>query len=125
MAIVYAPGEIVEEVLPEDRDKPKEDQTVVVMKVPDQTTQRQILRLHSRFQGDPMERLRTSFGLQIEDIRNFKVLRAGKLEDFVMEKDADGRITTASMALLSWKAEQIQACLDKLGPVSRPDVKNS
>lgn len=125
MAIVYAPGEIVEEVWPEDKDKPTEEQTVTIMKVPDVATQRQILRVQAKFNNDPLEKLRTVFGLQVEDIRNFKVLRGGQVTDFVLEKDSDGRITTDCIAMLAWKADQIQACLDKLGRVSREDIKNS
>jgi hypothetical protein len=125
MAILRKPGATVREILPSDRDKPAEKQTVLNIRVPSEAQYRQLLKidlLQRSGQLNGFDIIRTRFGAMLESVEN---LYFDDGTPIVIEKDGDGRLTPPCMAAIYPLVEEINPILERCSRLTEEDRKNS
>lgn len=121
MAILHKPGDLVEYVLPSDRERPPEEQTIVRIKVPEEATARKLanMRLEAK---DFFAVAQVRLGCYLESIEN---LRFADGSTFVLEKEPDGKVTRKCITELQGVLNEIVELIEACTTLSDKERKNS
>lgn len=125
MATVNRPGQKIARVLPSDRDKPEEEQTVLVIRVLEYEEWRSLAKgLRIINESTVLEQGRRILGRALEEVRNLHIRNAdGSLEEFHLEK-AGGLLTEESASILKPYIEEIIPLIDEAQTFDFTAAKN-
>lgn len=120
--ILHKPGTVVEYVLPSDREKPEEEQTVVAIRVPDEATFRKLMNLRPKGNFDAIEVARMKFGYYVAEIRNLGFADGTPVE---LRRDPSGAFTRECMLELQGIVPELDLLVDDCTRVTGRERKNS